>query len=280
MTDQENYRCPSCGQSITGRFCSACGEKKRFAKDLSLKHFIEESIEGVTHFDNKFFRSIKLLFFKPGALTLAFERGERVPYMKPMQLFVICNLLFFFFFGGFNVFTVPLNNYLTYDSYVRIGTLQALNGRFGNQADIEKITLLFNQKIVGQSKAFIFLFIPFIAIGSFLLFFKKKKQFSLHLIFATHFFSFLLLFFMVFGFVIEFPVKRFTNISIDDFEIVALSIILPVILSYLFFSLRRFYRINSIWSLLSSILICFVFMQLLQAYRIGLFYKIIYSITL
>ncbi|HEX8332684.1 MAG TPA: DUF3667 domain-containing protein [Segetibacter sp.] len=280
MNVQENYKCPSCGQDIVGRFCSACGEKKRVANDLSLKHYIEESIEGFTHFDNKFFRSIKLLFFKPGALTSAFERGERVPYMKPMQLFVISNLLFFFFFGGFNVFTVPLNNYLTLGNYVRIGTLETFNSKFGNHADVEKITVLFNQKIVGQSKAFIFLFIPFIALGCSLLFFRKKKHFTLHLVFATHFFSFLLLFFMFFGLVVEFPFKRWSTISIDQYEIIALSIIIPVMLFYLLVSVRRFYKIKWIWCLLSSLCILYFFMQVLQMYRIGLFFKIIHSIEI
>jgi hypothetical protein len=278
MNGQEDYKCPSCGQNIVEKYCSACGEKKRVANDLTLKHFIEESIEGITHFDNKFFRSIKLLFFKPGALTLAFERGERVPYMKPMQLFVISNLLFFFLLGGFNVFTVPLNTYLTYDNYVGIGTLETFNNKFGSHANVENVYILFNQKIIGQSKAFIFLFIPFIALSCFLLFFKKKKHFTLHLVFATHFFSFLLLFFMVYGFIIEEPVKKFTDISSDVTEIIALSIILPTILAYLVFSLRRFYKIKWIWSILSSFIICFLFIQLLQVYRIGLFYKIIHSI--
>ncbi|RYF85547.1 MAG: hypothetical protein EOO03_13100 [Chitinophagaceae bacterium] len=54
---------------MDGRFCSFCGEKKTDHHDLSLKHLAEESIEGLTHFDNKLFRSLKVLIRKPGLLA-------------------------------------------------------------------------------------------------------------------------------------------------------------------------------------------------------------------
>lgn len=277
MKVQNEHTCPSCNQIITEKFCSNCGEKKISPHDFSIKHFIEESIEGFTHFDNKFFRSIRLLFFKPGALTLAFEHGKRVPYMKPMQLFVISNLLFFFFFGGFNLFTVSLDNYLDYNNYTRVGTLKTFNNKFSEHPNPKEIALLFDQKVVTQSKAFIFLFIPFIALGCFLLFFKRKKYFSLHLVFAAHFFTFLLLFFMLFGFLIEAPARLF-KMADPKIEIIALSIILPVVVLYLIISIRRFYKVKWLWCILAGVFITYLFSQLLQFYRIGLFYKIIYSL--
>src|SRR5690242_9057720 len=95
--------CPSCGHAFAGKFCSACGEKKVAAHDFTLRHFIEESVEGFTHFDNKLLRTLRSLFFKPGSLTASFESGQRVTYMKPVQLFIISNLVFFILSGGLNL---------------------------------------------------------------------------------------------------------------------------------------------------------------------------------
>ena len=270
--------CPTCGTSFKGNYCFKCGEKKRDAHVLSIKHFLEESIEGFTHFDNKFFRSIKVLISKPGALTNHFEVGRRVPFMKPVQFFVICNLLFFLFSGGFNVFTVPLDNYLRYPNYTSFGTLRAYTEKFGSASNPDAVKMLFNEKVVQQSKIFIFIFIPFIALACYLLFFIKKRYFTLHLMFATHFFTFLLVFFMFFKIFFEIPNQYIYHFSPDTFEDIALLIIVPAIFLYLILAIRRYYKINWFFFVMSGIFLVYIFSQLLQFYRLGLFYKIIYSL--
>jgi hypothetical protein len=278
MKIEKKYTCPSCNQNFTGKFCSNCGEKKISPHDFSIKHFVEESIEGFTHFDNKFFRTIKVLFSKPGSLTTYFEQGIKVPFMKPVQFFVVCNLIFFLLVGSLNVFTVPLENYLTYSNYKAYGTLDTFVQKFGADADIKQISLLFNEKITAQSKVFIFLFIPFVALACFFLLFKKKKYFSLHLVFATHFFCFLLLFFILFRLLFELPYQYFFRFSPDKFDNIATIIVLLVMFIYLTVSIRRYYRINWALTILSGLIIGFIFTQLFQLYRIGLYYKIIHSI--
>lgn len=56
-----------------------------------------------THFDGKFFQTIRVLFSKPGFLTRAYLDGKRIQYLPPVQLYVFTSALFFFIFYSFIV---------------------------------------------------------------------------------------------------------------------------------------------------------------------------------
>lgn len=199
--------CPSCGNDFTGSYCTQCGEKKLKTHDFSLGHFIEQSIEGITHFDNKFFRTVRNLVCKPGVLTRHFEEGRQVRFMKPMQLFIVCNIIFFLLVGGANIFSVHLHNFLGKTENKVFDTRSHFIKKVGVDANMTHVTELFREKMSNQSKSFIVLFIPFFALACGLLFYRRKKPAGLHLVFATHFFSFLLLFFTLFYLFFEVPNK-------------------------------------------------------------------------
>ncbi len=273
-----NTICPSCDSVTTGKFCSNCGEKKITRKDFTIKHFLEESIEGLTHFDSKFFRSIKNLFLKPGLLTVFFEEGKRVPYMKPLQLFIFCNLIFFLLVSTSNIFMIPLGNY--YVNYEEYGFSKIIDEKVITQARFPVFAEIFNEKIASQSKAFIIFFVPFIALFLSLFFLRKKKFFSLHLIFATHFFSFLLILFTLFHFIIEIPAQYFLKEYSEDFDSFAAIFNIGFFTIYFILAAKRFYKSHLAWVIFSAILLVGFFMMLLQAYRIFLFYKIIPTIHL
>ncbi len=273
----ENPICPSCGGVFTGAFCARCGQKKPSPQRFTLKHFFEESIEGFTHFDNKFFRSIKLLFFKPGSLSRHFEQGRTVPFMKPVQLFIVSNFLFFLLVGRSNIFAVGLSSYLTFGNYTRYGTKEAVLKKFGSGANLNEVARLFNERIASQSKAFIVLFIPVFAVFCAVLFLKKKRYFSLHLTFATHFFTFLLLYFILFHFIIEVTNQYVFHLSVGNFDLLAVVLNLMVFVVYFALAATRFYLTKWYWAVVISLLMAFLFLLSLQAYRMFLFYKIIHT---
>src|SRR5882672_11646739 len=96
---QTDSTCIACGTKLKGNYCWKCGEKKlNPAKDYALYKFIEQTVDGFTHFDSKFLRSFKALLFKPGFLTSEFIHGRRTRYMKPVQMFIIAGILFYFAF--------------------------------------------------------------------------------------------------------------------------------------------------------------------------------------
>jgi len=53
--------CGNCGAQLTGPFCAQCGEKKFSPHDYSVAHLFEEVLDGLTHFDTRFLRTLKVL---------------------------------------------------------------------------------------------------------------------------------------------------------------------------------------------------------------------------
>lgn len=62
---------------------------------MSVKHFIHQAFDVFTHFESKVLRTAWLIIRKPGFVTQENLRGVRVPYAKPVQLFIIVNLAFY-----------------------------------------------------------------------------------------------------------------------------------------------------------------------------------------
>lgn len=279
MNHQQIIKCPSCNSLVTDKFCANCGEKKLTDHDFSKKHIAEESIEGFTHLDNKIFRTSKLLATKPGLLTRYFSEGKRVPYMKPFQLFIVCNLFFFFLLNKGNVFTINFYNYLNFDPYQSLGTKEIISEKAKPAAEYKHFATLFNEKLATQSKAFIIFFIPVFALGFALLFYSKKKYFSEHLVFAVHFFSFLLLYFIIIQYVVETPFYYFSKQSYNSIFDALLSAIHLIVFSiYLVIASRVFYRASVIHALMAAVTTAVVFAVFLFVYRMLLFYNIVYSL--
>jgi hypothetical protein len=57
-------RCENCGAAVTGRYCSACGQRLE-PPVHSLWHFTQLAIEDLTHADSRLWRTLAALLFKP-----------------------------------------------------------------------------------------------------------------------------------------------------------------------------------------------------------------------
>jgi hypothetical protein len=90
------FVCPNCGRENEGEFCTDCGQKKIHPGDLSLRHAWHHVAHEVAHYDGKLFDTIKLLFTRPGRLTLDFLEGRRARHVHPIQLFLTFGVVFFF----------------------------------------------------------------------------------------------------------------------------------------------------------------------------------------
>src|SRR5665213_2904880 len=86
--------CQNCCAPLLGPYCSACGQHD-VDYHRSLWPILEDSLEGFLHVDGKFFRTVRLLFTRPGFLTKEFNAGRRVAYTQPLRLYIFASLLFF-----------------------------------------------------------------------------------------------------------------------------------------------------------------------------------------
>ena len=133
--------CLNCGTETTGRYCPACGQENIEPKQ-TVWHLITHFFSDITHFDGKFFVTVKDLFAKPGFLSREYMLGRRVSYLDPIRMYIFTSAIFFLiFFSMINVKNIKFDN----DSKKEIQTdsvfHQLLSGAKNAQdsADILKI---------------------------------------------------------------------------------------------------------------------------------------------
>lgn len=86
--------CLNCGASLHGAFCAHCGQKD-IPRRQNIRDLFVNFIGSFTSFDSKFFRTIRLLLFKPGMLTLEYNAGKREKYFHPARMYVFLSFIFF-----------------------------------------------------------------------------------------------------------------------------------------------------------------------------------------
>lgn len=79
-------RCLNCEAPLQGAFCHACGQAAHVHK--TLWSIVHDVLHGVFHFEGKIYRTIPMLFYKPGSLTRRYIAGERVRFVSPLALFL------------------------------------------------------------------------------------------------------------------------------------------------------------------------------------------------
>jgi hypothetical protein len=273
------FRCPSCAAESLGRFCSHCGEKEITDRDYSLGHFFGEIITAVTLLESRALRSLWLVVTKPGFLSSEYFKGRRVRYVKPLQLFVSLNVVYYFSISLFfaTTFTTPLSTQLHMNNYYP----GYANARVEHKLQKENITYpalaaKYDQHTNVLSKTLIFLLIPIFAVLFYGFFFLKREYLVQHVVIATHFWSFGLLLLGVFlplATVLLGRIFRWIHLPsaylTDDGIISAfLQICIGV---YLFLMFRRAYDVTRWYSLLTSSLIAWSFFHIVWLYRFFLF---------
>ena len=89
-------RCHNCGTELKGdeNFCPNCGQKND-KRRANIKLFLAEFVDNFVSLDSRLFRTIKLLFLKPGIVPNAYIKGQRKTYISPFRLLIISSLFYF-----------------------------------------------------------------------------------------------------------------------------------------------------------------------------------------
>jgi hypothetical protein len=89
-TATELERCVSCDATLSGPYCSRCGERAFEPEALTLRHFLVHTVaHELLHLDGALWRTLRLLFTRPGRLSLEYAAGRRRAYLNPFRLLLI-----------------------------------------------------------------------------------------------------------------------------------------------------------------------------------------------
>lgn len=277
--------CPTCSLVSAGNFCARCGERLNRDTERSLVDFFKESLSSIFHLaDSKLGKSLWLLLSRPGALTLAYMRGERLSFIHPFRVFLTANIVFFFLVAlwGQSPLTTRLNLHIESVNFFHHETAKRLVEKhvLTNQLDYAAYEIQFNQRVETLSKSLVLLMIPAFALILGLATFKRRAYAIKHLVFSCHLYAHLLLFnfIVVLGFIglILSPFRD--EFPSDIMEVIVSSISMIALICFLFFGLKRAYALKNWTSVLLSTLLAFGVYMILLLYRAVLFFVTYYSL--
>lgn len=97
---RKEKNCLNCNTETQGPFCHNCGQENVETKE-TVWYLVSHFFKDITHFDGKFFSTIKYLFARPGFLSKEYMIGRRASYVNPIRLYVFTSAFFFLIFFSF-----------------------------------------------------------------------------------------------------------------------------------------------------------------------------------
>lgn len=261
---------------MSGRYCSQCGEKKFAPHDYSVAHLFEEILDGLTHFDTRFVRTLRVLFTKPGELSRAYFDGGRSRYTKPLSLFIIINVVFFFIQPHTGIFGYKYAQFVSIPRYAT-----AVRNHLQVTGESESIyTARFNENLQHQKKSILIVAVPVLALVMSLVFMGTGRTYAEHLVFSVQVYAFLLAYLViavlgvltpiVMGLTRFFPTDRRLWLLTGRF---AIYVVLGIgLLTYTYLAIRRAYQTSRTRAAISAAVLSFAVSTTIVAYHTVLFY--------
>jgi hypothetical protein len=283
-SDDRATSCPSCGHGSTGRFCSACGEDNGRSRNYSLIGHLAEAFNVITNIESGFLRSFRWLIARPGLLTSEYFAGRRKPFLKPLQLFLFCNIIFFFVqsYTRFDTLSTPLyvhTNMMPYSDYARGKVNQAI---LKKGTTFKEYQARFDATIETQSKTLVVLLIPMLALLLQVLYWRAGRYFVEHLVFSIHFFSAFLLFLsgnLLLTTLFYAVARRVTiNLAFLANDFLLTMPLLLVCLIYMLVAVRRVYTQSWALTVFKAVILTVGMIFMVQFYRFCLFFTAYYSV--
>ena len=281
---QPAARCATCNEPLGGKYCARCGEKRLEPTDHTLRRFLEHLLEAFTHADGKFLLTLRSLLARPGRLTADYLRGRRKPYIPPLQIFLICNLIFFLLhpFIGSNTLTTDLNTQLHYTWHHALVEPLVAPRLAARAVTLEAYTVEFNSAAVTLAKTLVILVVPIFSLAVIALYGRQQRHYSAQLVFSLHFVAFWLL--------LVCTTLTLTNITLGLLRPASIfpsaaavsycttGFNLAIMTAYLFGAVRAVFAPEPFWGTAAKALALAIALELsLQAYRLVLFFITFWS---
>jgi hypothetical protein len=261
-------------------FCGECGERRAGEDDLSVRGFLVRAVHTVTNTDSNVIRTFRALGFQPGLLTAEYFDGRRRPYLQPVQLFLVANLIFFVVHTIFpvNVFTTTLTDHLQHHPYSPL--IREMSGpggiTFGEMLEDPEVLRPYAQTFQavtnGLAKTLVILMVPIFALLTFALFHRRAPFLVQHLVFGLHFYAFMMLVTSVLA-ILAVAAHRLGADAIpwqvvDGIWSIAL---VATAIAYLGGALHRGFGASRVGAVLGAAFFAFAYVPVLYVYRLILF---------
>jgi len=275
--------CAGCGAAVTGRYCTDCGEHTE-PHDYSMKHFVEEVLETVAHVDGRVFASFRSLLTRPGQLAADFLAGRRKAQIGPVQMFVVCNVLYFLFLPL--ALQVPFTSTLrmqTENRPWRVMAKRMVDAKVsGRHEEIEEYAAHFDETAHLQGHSLVMLVVPLFAIGVWALHPRARRYFAEHLVFSFYAIGLLLLWMTV----VTVPISQIYRLGVlakwwrQNGSLLELSLDAPIALGFIAYLARasgRVYGDRWIAAIAKALLLIGWLVVCLTIYRFILFFTTFYT---
>ena len=281
VTDaRADSKCVECGADVSDRFCSRCGESTA-RHDYTLAHAAEELVETLVHVDGRVLSTFRALVARPGVLPAQFLAGRRRAQIGPVQLFLVCNLIYFLIqpFSAAAPFTSTLHMQTTerpWSAMARTMTTRRIENRDLSPDDYAR---RFDETSHLQGKTLLIIMVPIFALGAWALYGRTRPFYGEHLIFAFYTYAFLLIWMGVGTLALRLPIATMVAHHWPDALIEAtidVCIVTPFAF-YLFLAARRTYGESTLRTLVKAAALTGWSFAVITIYRFILFFTTYYA---
>jgi Protein of unknown function (DUF3667) len=203
-------RCVSCDAPLAGPYCSRCGERVLEPDALTLRHFLAHTVaHELLHLDGTVWQTLRLLFVRPGQLSLEYAAGRRRPYVNPFRLLLIAIVAYavmtasgfhvFLKFGPVNMSIAPavVKRGLSVEDTIaqidRYGLLRQQLAAKKDRLTTELARERFHDRLEAFAEPISFANVILLAAALHLCFRSMHRRFLEHVAFSMHVVSFVLL---------------------------------------------------------------------------------------
>ncbi len=164
----DNQNCKTCQATLSGPFCSNCGQKI-ITHRLSVKVLFRQLFSMITNLERGMWYTLIAMFRSPAKVVNQYVNGATVQYYNPIRLVLVVgtiSVLIMFSFTSFSESQTEINEMINPNmSESQAAFQQALNNRMKPFMNLMPILL-----------------IPFFAMASYLLYRKRHLNYAEHMV--------------------------------------------------------------------------------------------------
>ena len=227
--------CTNCEHDVVGVYCARCGERQPDHHDLTLGHFLHHVLHEFAHLDGKIFASLKLLFTKPGALTVEYFAGRKSRYVAPLRLFLTGFALMLVLYSIRGTRLHDFGRYMAFDT---TGSIARNVDRIAAREHVtrEEIVERINEHWEHNVHLLEIVNIVGVALTLWVLYFGGRRHLVEHIVFAAHYLAFV---FLVNA--LEWPVYHWIGLELTTAAKTMSATVTLLLIVYLYLSMRRYY---------------------------------------